>query len=304
MYTYNGNMEDFRGVYSLLLTPFCDDKSIDFEALKAYTEWQVSENPHNLFAVCGSSEMVTMTLEERLQVAKTIVSRSGNVPVFATGNLSQGTYEEQVDEVKKMSDTGIDGLVFVTKDYGEDQNKMFEYLSDLAQHTTLPIVLYEFPGFPNNKMSGETYGKLVKTGQFVGIKDTTCTIPLIKDKIDTQGDSAVLQANITYLYESYKEGARGVVATPSTCGTYMLRKMYDAFFVENDSEKAEMIHRYIDIFANGVDNGFTSSAKYMVNLCGVKMNIMRRDGKTIDERKKHSLKILHDFMVSHDMMVK
>ncbi|MPM51281.1 hypothetical protein SDC9_98029 [bioreactor metagenome] len=164
--------------------------------------------------------------------------------------------------------------------------------------------MYEFPGFPNNKMTGDTYGKLVKTGKFVGIKDTTCTIPLIKDKIDHQGDSAVLQANITNLFEAYKEGARGVVATPSTCGTYMLRKMYDAFFVEKDIEKAEAIHRCVDIFANGVDSGFTSSAKYMANLCGVKMNIMRRDGKVIDENKKRSLRILHDFMVSQGMMVK
>lgn len=304
MNSFKGQMEKYAGVYSLLLTPYNDDLSVDFEALKGYTEWQVQENPHALFPVCGSSEMAKLELDERLKIAETVVKYANGKPVFATGNLSVGTREEQIEEVKRMSATGVDGLVFVTKGYGLDDDYIVHYMCSLAEHTELPILIYEFPGFPNNKISADAYKKLVETGKFVGMKDTTCSMELIKKKIEIQGESNVLQANIPYLFESYKAGARGVIATPSTCGTYMLRKMYDAFFVENDIEKAEKIHRFVDVFAETVDNGFTASAKYMATLCGAKMNTYTRTGASINDQKKHSLKVLHDFAVSEGLMIK
>lgn len=304
MNSFKGQMEKFAGVYALLLTPYKEDLSIDFEALKGYTEWQVEQNPHALFPVCGSSEMTKIEFEERLKIAETVVKHSNGKPVFATANLCLGTREEQIEEVKRMSATGVSGLVFVTKGYGNDDDYICHYMCDLAEHTELPVLIYEFPGFPNNKMSGKAYGKLVETGKFVGIKDTTCTMDLINEKIAVQGESNVLQANIPYLFESYKAGARGVVATPSTCGAYMLRKMYDAFFVEKDIEKAEKIHRFVDVFAETIDNGFTASAKYMASLCGAKMNTYTRTGSSINEQKMHSIKVLHDFAVSEGLMLK
>ncbi len=304
MNSFKGQMEKFAGVYALLLTPYKDDMSVDFEALKAYTEWQVEQNPHALFPVCGSSEMTAIDFEDRIKIAETVVKHSGDKPVFATANLCLGTRDEQIAEVKRMSATGVDGLVFVTKGYGNDDDYICHYMCDLAEHTDLPILIYEFPGFPNNKMSANAYARLVETGKFVGIKDTTCTMEKLNEKIAVQGESNVLQANIPYLFESYKAGAKGVVATPSTCGTYMLRKMYDAFFVEKDIKKAEEIHQFIDVFAETVDGNFTASAKYMVNLCGVKMNTYTRTGSSLNPQKMNSLKVLHDFAVREGLMLK
>ncbi len=304
MNSFKGQMEKFAGVYSLLLTPYKDDMSVDFEALEGYTEWQVEQNPHALFPVCGSSEMTKIDFEDRLKIAETVVKHANGKPVFATANLCLGSHEEQIEEVKRMSATGINGVVFVTKGYGLDDDYLVHYMCDLAEYTELPVLIYEFPGFPNYKISADAYRRLVETGKFVGMKDTTCSMDLIKAKIAVQGESNVLQANSPYLFEAYKAGARGVIATPSTCGTYMLRKMYDAFFVEKDIEKAEKIHRFVNVFAETVDNGFTASAKYMASLCGAKMNIYTRTGSTINDQKKHSLKVLHDFAVSEGLMLK
>ena len=84
MNSFKGQMEKFAGVYALLLTPFNEDLSIDFEALKGYTEWQVEQNPHALFPVCGSSEMAKIDLPDRLKIAETVVKHANGKPVFAT----------------------------------------------------------------------------------------------------------------------------------------------------------------------------------------------------------------------------
>ena len=108
------NMEQYRGVYALLLTAFKEDKSVDYDGYAAYVEWQASNRPNYLFPVCGSSEMMDLTLSERLKIAETAAKHSGDVPCFATANL-EPSWKAQVEEVKKMEQTGVHGLVFEQK---------------------------------------------------------------------------------------------------------------------------------------------------------------------------------------------
>ena len=295
------NMEKYRGVYALLLTAFKEDKSVDYDAYAAYVEWQAAQRPHYLFPVCGSSEMTSLTLDERFKIAQTAAKHSNGVPCFATANL-EPSWHAQVDEVKKMEQTGVSGLVFVTKGYGNDDNRIVTYLSELAEYTTLPILLYEFPGYQNHLMSGKAYGELVKTGRFVGIKDTTCTMPLIKDKIAVQGETAVMQANIPYLLEAYEAGARGVVATPTSCGAALFRKMYDEFFVTKDYEAAKNTFDSIILLDNAIGEGFCASAKYLCSLQGVPMGWTTRGSRNLSPARLKSLRVYHDYAKANGLL--
>ncbi|MBR4049232.1 MAG: dihydrodipicolinate synthase family protein [Clostridia bacterium] len=286
---------DNKGVYSLLLTPFKEDRSIDFEVYKKYVEWQSRQGAQHLFACCGSSEMTTLTPDERIELATLAVKHANGTPVVATANV-EPTWHGQVEEIKRMEQTGVEGLVFVTKGYCDNNDRMFTYLSELAEHTTLPIILYEFPGMQPHLMDAECYGKLVETGKFHGIKDTTCRIEKIKEKIAVQGDSAVLQANIPYLMEAYEAGARGVVATPTSCGAYLFSKMYDEFFVQNDREAANYTHQQICVLDNAIDSGFCASAKYLVRLCGIEgFNWYTRGSHNLNPQRLKSLRVFFDW---------
>lgn len=291
------------GVYSLLLTPFHDDLSVDYEAYGEYVRWQTEQGAHHLFAVCGSSEMAVLTKEERVRCASVAVRNSCGHKVVATANMAQ-TREEQIDEIKRMEDAGVDGLVFVTKGYGSDDEIMVRYITELAAQTKLPILLYEYPGFPNNKISAKAYGKLAADGIIQGIKDTTCIMEGgITDKIRVQGDTCVMNANIPYLLESYEQGARGVIATPSTCGVGILRKMWDAF-VAGDMENARRFHADVCSLSDVLDNGFTASAKYMVSLQGIPMNIKTRGGaeNRLNEQALKNIRVWHEAAVQKHLM--
>ena len=294
------NYSELAGVYALMLTPFKDDKTIDIEAYKAYTEFQVSTGAGHLFAVCGTSEMAEMTLDERELLAATTVKYANGTPVFATGNLEPSWYA-QVEEVKRMSATGVDGLVFVTKGMGNDKERQYTYLCELAEHTELPIFLYEFPGYKPSKMEADVYGRLVDTGRFVGIKDTTCTMAQIKEKIAVQKESNVLQANVSLLLESYKAGARGVMATTTSCGAHLFQKMWDDFSA-GDLAAAEKTFQNIILLDCAIDSGFTCSGKYLVSLQGVKMNWINRGTTELSEGRLNALKVFHDWAKANGVM--
>ena len=298
---FSGKMEEFRGVYALLLTPFNDDKSIDYDTYAKYVEWQSSRGPHHLFSVCGSSEMTALTLDERIKVATTAVKHAQGVEVVASANI-EPSWHAQVEEVKRMEQTGVDGLVFVTKGYADNDERIVTYLSELAEYTTLPIILYEFPGFKPHCMSGKAYGDLIATGKFKGIKDTTCTMPRIIDKIKYQGESAVLQANIPLLLDAYDAGARGVCATPTSCGANLFRKMYDEYFVEKDMAKARQTYNDIILLDNAIDSGFCASAKYLVQLQGIPMKTVTRGGADLSPARIRSLESFYEYAKEHSLL--
>ena len=299
MYKKN-DMKQFSGVWSLLLTPFNEDRTIDFAALENYVEWQASKKPQHLFAVCGSAEMNSLNIEERLKIATIAAKKAGDIPVVATANM-EPSWLAQVEEVKRMSATGVSGLVFVSKGYADDQDRMFTYLSELSTFTTLPIMLYEYPGASPCKMEAQTYGKLVETGRFVAIKDTTCTMPAIEEKIAVQGESSVLQANMPFLFKSYVAGARGVCATPTTCGTHLFVKMWDEFS-NGKVEEARKTHEHIILLDNAIDSGFNASAKYLISLQGVPMNWYTRGSHNLSPQRLEALDVWYGWAKDYGIM--
>ncbi len=292
---------EYAGVYSLLLTPFNWDKTIDYKTYEEYVAWQAAYKPQHLFAVCGSSEMMELTPEERVKCAGLAVKNSNGVPVYATGNIAVD-YKDQVEEMKKLEQQGVSGLVFVTKGMCDKPNELYDYIMSLADKTELPVVLYEFPGLQPHLMDSVTYGKLAATGKIKGIKDTTCKLPEIEAKIAVQGESNVLQANIPFLYDAYIKGARGVIATPTSCGAGLFVKMWDEF-TKGDLEAAKRTHQDIISLDNCIDSGFCASAKYLVGLQGINMKPFTRGSHNLGPARMRSIEVWYDWAKENGVLV-
>ena len=289
------------GIYSLMLTPYFEDRTIDYATYEKYTEWQVSQGVDHLFAVCGSSEMTKLTLEERLKLATLTAKHKGNTTIVATANIEE-TLEGNIEEIKKMEQTGVDGLVLTTKGLGDDDDKIVDYITKLLDVASLPVFLYEFPGFRPHLMSGKAYGELAKTGKIWGIKDTTSTFEGIKDKIDNKYDSTIIQANMPFLWDSYVAGARGVMATPTSCGGAFFQRFHEAF-VSGDMKLAEQRYNEIILLDNAIDSGFNASAKELIRLQGVDtFNWYNRTDTTLSSARLRSLKSFHDWCVANGLM--
>lgn len=293
--------ENYCGIYSLMLTPYFEDKSIDFGTYETYTEWQVRQGVEHLFAVCGSSEMSELTLEERLKLARLTVKHKGETTVVATANMEK-EMSAQIEEVKRMSDTGVDGIVFTTKGMGDKEDALVEYIGELKRYTSLPVFMYEFPGARPHLISGNVYGRLVRECGIYGIKDTTCTIEGIQEKLDQKGLSCVIQANMPFLFEAFKRGSRGVMATPTSCGGAFFQRFYEAF-IGGDLQLAEQRYNEIILLDNAIDSGFNNSAKYLVQLQGVTgMRPINRGPNTLSSARLESLRSFHNWCVANGLM--
>ena len=65
------------GVWPVMLTPYTLDNRVDTQALERLTNWYIEQGVSGLFAVCQTSEMFFLSLEERELIARTVVRAAG-----------------------------------------------------------------------------------------------------------------------------------------------------------------------------------------------------------------------------------
>lgn len=102
-----------RGIYPTMITPYKDGK-IDYENVKKLVDWYIEKGCAGIFAVCQSSEMWYLSLEERFELGKAVVdAAAGRINVVVSGHTSPSP-EEQVKEINTMAKTGADAVVLVS----------------------------------------------------------------------------------------------------------------------------------------------------------------------------------------------
>jgi 4-hydroxy-tetrahydrodipicolinate synthase len=76
------------GEWPTMLTPFTKSGEVDYKALEQLIEWYLQNGVSGLFAVCQSSEMFQLSLEERVGIARFTKEKvNGRVPVIASGHI-------------------------------------------------------------------------------------------------------------------------------------------------------------------------------------------------------------------------
>ena len=204
------------GSWPVMLTPFTDSNEVDYEALKELVDWYIKNGVSGLFAVCQSSEMFYLSLEERIKYAKkTVEFAAGRVPVIASGHVSE-KMEDQIEELNAIAETGVDAVILITNRLAkedEDDSVWIDNCKKILDNidAKIPLGFYECPYPYKRLLSPETISWCASTGRFYFLKDTCCDINQIKEKLNViKGSNLRLyNANTTTLLESMKEGAAG-----------------------------------------------------------------------------------------------
>ncbi|PYG87962.1 4-hydroxy-tetrahydrodipicolinate synthase [Ruminiclostridium sufflavum DSM 19573] len=204
------------GVWPVMLTPYNEKQEIDFNALKELVDWYIKEGVSGLFAVCQSSEMFNLSLEERIELSRSVVkAAAGRVPVIASGHISD-SFEDQVAEINEISKTGIDAMILITNRLAREDESDEIWLDNCKKllkelKTDIPLGFYECPYPYKRLLSIENIKWCAETGRFFFLKDTCCDAEEIRQKLEAiKGSSLKLyNANSSTLLESLRDGATG-----------------------------------------------------------------------------------------------
>lgn len=204
-----------KGVWPTMITPFTNTGHVDYAALEQLIEWYIAHGVHGLFAVCQSSEMFYLTLEERVSIARFVTNQAaGRVPVIASGHTSD-LFEKQVEELQQIAETGVQAVVLVSNRLAspdESDEIWFERVLQLIDRVQdVPMGIYECPYPYKRLLSPQLLKQCADTGRFAFLKDTSCDLQQIAAKIEAvKGSSLQLfNANSATLLASLRMGASG-----------------------------------------------------------------------------------------------
>ncbi|NJC07609.1 4-hydroxy-tetrahydrodipicolinate synthase [Polymorphobacter fuscus] len=163
---------NIRGSIPALVTPFRDG-AVDFDALAAFIDWQVTEGSSGLVPCGTTGESPTLTHAEHYAViTRTVEVAAGRVPVIAgCGSNDTATAIAHMAHAEKA---GADAALIVVPYYNKpSQAGLIAHFEALAAASTLPIIIYNIPGRSVADMTTETMAVLAQLPSVIGVKDAT-----------------------------------------------------------------------------------------------------------------------------------
>jgi 4-hydroxy-tetrahydrodipicolinate synthase len=206
----------YRGVWPVMLTPFDDNREIDWESLKKLIDWYLGAGVHGLFANCQSSEMFFLSDAESLQLTRFVVDYvAGRVPVVASGHTACGL-AQQIEQLGRIAQTGVDSVIMISNRFampGENDEVVLAKLKKITAALTdqVGLGIYECPHPYKRLLSDEVVSWCAQSGRYTFIKDTCCQIETIRRRLALTAGSRlhIANANGQTLLASLQAGAHG-----------------------------------------------------------------------------------------------
>ncbi|MCX5766829.1 MAG: 4-hydroxy-tetrahydrodipicolinate synthase [Gemmatimonadetes bacterium] len=171
------------GCSTAIVTPFNAEGSVAVDTLAALVDWQIAEGIHGLVPVGSTGEAATLSLEERLLVARVTAERAaGRVPVIAGagGNDTRVAIETS----KLMAATGATHVLHVSPAYSKPpQRGIIAHFWAIAEASPLPVVVYNVPGRTASNLEAETTLALAEHENIVAVKEASGNLAQISEII-------------------------------------------------------------------------------------------------------------------------
>ncbi|TRB21717.1 dihydrodipicolinate synthase family protein [Rhizobium rhizogenes] len=209
-------LKKIEGIVPVMITPFTESGKIDYPGVARLVEWYIANGSDALFAVCQSSEMQFLSLEERVELAAFVkTAAAGRVPVIASGHVSE-SLEDQCAELSAIAATGVDGMVLVTNRLDAKKEGGTKFIDDLnwlleRLPKDLTLGLYECPAPYRRLLTDDELLFCASSGRFAILKDVSCDLETVKRRVALTKDTplAIVNANAAIAYDAMKAGSRG-----------------------------------------------------------------------------------------------
>ena len=229
-----------------MVTPFRDDLSVDFDAAAELALDLVALGNDGLVINGTTGESATTSIEEKIELLKTVRRAVGDNVRIIAGVGTNDTYKT-IENARLAESAGVDGLLVVCPYYNKPpQEGLYQHFVAVANATGLDVMLYDIPGRSGVAISSETLLRLSEHPRIVANKDA---------KGDLYQSSIVMsQSNMVYYSGEdalnlplLSIGAVGFVSVTGHLIADRLKSMLSAFESGDVVRAAEINHSLVPI---------------------------------------------------------
>ena len=267
----------FKGLGIALITPFCEDGSVDYKSLVRLMEYQLDNGADFFCILATTGETPCLTKDEKQKIKDLVVSTvNGRVPILmgCGGNNTAAV----VEELKTGDFRGIDGVLSVCPYYNKpSQEGLYQHFKAIAAATSLPVVLYNVPGRTGVNLKAETTVRLARDCEnIVAIKEASGSLEQVDEIIKYKPkDFAVISGDDALTFPMISCGAEGVISVIGNALPKEFSRMIRLEFKGEYEGARKIHHRFTELFSLLFVDGNPAGVKAMLHEMGFIENVLR-----------------------------
>lgn len=206
-----------HGVYAALLTPRLNDGTVDVPALKALVAFLMAKGVSS-FAVNGATGEYCLTTPDQLRTILSTIRSASNDNAALLCGVGAPSSALSIELAAIAQQARVQGLLLpMPYFYPYDQQDLESFCREVAQNTTLPILLYHLPQFTSG-LSRECVRTLIsEVPNIIGIKDSSGSLDILRYLTESRVEASRIVGNDSVLAAAIAHRACDGVVSGVAC---------------------------------------------------------------------------------------
>lgn len=290
--------KNFHGVYAALVTPYNEDKTINYDMVTEHVNWLIDQGIDGFYVTGSSAEVFLMDDNERREVLKTVIkANDGRKKVIShVGAIST---DAAISYAKFAKEVGADAVSAISPFYYKfSKREITDYYKEIMGAAELPMFVYNFPNFSGFSLTEDVVDELKQMGNLEGIKYTSSDFFLM-ERIKTKNPDLVMWNGFDeMLVCGLSMGADGGIGSTYNCMPKVIHKIYDAYQAGN-LEEAEKWQKHANYVIEAICKyGVFASVKTILGFEGMDFGGCRKPFAEMTAEGKEELRQVYDTYIS------
>jgi 4-hydroxy-tetrahydrodipicolinate synthase len=227
--------DQLTGTGVALVTPFNEDKSVDFEGLRKLIDFVIEGGVNYVVTLGTTGETPTLSKEEKIEIInRTFSFVADRVPVVV--GIGGNNTAAVIKEIETLPVDKAIAILSASPYYNKpSQEGLYQHYKALASATAKPVILYNVPGRTGSNIAASTTIRLANEIENInGIKEASGNMnqcmQILRDKpqefLVVSGDDNLALAQIAC-------GMRGVISVAANCFPKDFSSMVSAALQDN-----------------------------------------------------------------------
>jgi len=267
----------FTGTGVAIVTPFKDDRTVDFDALSRIVNHCVDGQVDYIVVLGTTGEAMTLSDKEKAEVARCVVNTvAGRVQVVI--GVGGNDTAKVVDSIKHTDFNGISGLLSVTPYYNRPaQTGLIEHYKAVAAASPVPVVMYNVPSRTGVHMTAETTLTLAhEVDNIVAIKEASGILAQLMQIIrDCPDNFSVISGDDAISLPLVALGGQGVISVAANAFPKEISTIIRESLANNYQTAQTIQYAMLDLFETLFVEGNPSGIKAALSILGLSQNVLR-----------------------------
>jgi 4-hydroxy-2-oxoglutarate aldolase len=220
---------DLHGIFPPIATPFINGK-VAYDKLASNVDRWNRTGIKGLVVLGSNGEYVYLSQKEKRSVVDSVVQSAAKEMLIIAGTGCEST-GETLRLTEDCARLGAHAALVVTPHYYAGRMKeaaLLTHFTELADHSPIPILLYNVPKFTHINMAADFVARLSEHPNIVGIKDSSANVIQLQEILNgADDDFSVLVGTAGVLFSGLTIGCAGGVCALANVAPEACVKIFD-----------------------------------------------------------------------------